>query len=585
MNKTAAAQQSQSTTDHLSQAKGHGTLQRKCGCGSHTPAGGECSACTAKKKIGLQRKLKIGASNDPLEREADRVADQVMAMPLNSNINTSPPHIQRFSGQASDGLTTAPASVDRVLASSGRSLEPVLRQDMESRFGYDFSQVRVHTGGAAEQSARDVNAQAYTVGDKVVFGEGRFAPGSHEGRRLIAHELTHVLQQSGEATYLMQPDSFQSKIPTTFPNSSFVQRTVFGQSVKFDSLPGSPPRASLLAPYRESAIAEALYGDPTIPVTFVTDLTIEIDYDRLLPQWRPYFDEPVVENETAERNSWPFPGFSASERRQYIDEKTTAVAVNLVAGRVFLTVDGLEQFVEVPLRWFSRNDLDIVPLVPIRNSRTEAIADESQYEFLREQSGLTPVMFYSDSNGLIWPTIVNPQTAPRIMSVYPRALEAARRDVIATRDAFAHLLLWYVGARFPVRTRTSGTTVAGSEAAAAEGAAVAETVFSAARVTDELIVATQSIAGNGQKMLAAARQLSAMGNLTAVQKAEVILTFFRHIGFGVQYTRGAAYVDEGAHLLMTSEDGLFAFQFIKSTGAIKYGRLSRETFQFVWRDL
>ena len=68
---------------------------------------------------------------------------------------------------------------------------------MEQRFGHDFSRVRVHSGAAAEQSARDVNANAYTVGHNIVFGAGRFAPGTHEGRRLIAHELTHVVQQSG----------------------------------------------------------------------------------------------------------------------------------------------------------------------------------------------------------------------------------------------------------------------------------------------------------------------------------------------------------------------------------------------------
>jgi hypothetical protein len=68
---------------------------------------------------------------------------------------------------------------------------------MGQRFGHDFSRVRVHTDAAAERSARDVNANAYTVGHNIVFGARQFAPGTHEGRRLIAHELTHVVQQSG----------------------------------------------------------------------------------------------------------------------------------------------------------------------------------------------------------------------------------------------------------------------------------------------------------------------------------------------------------------------------------------------------
>lgn len=173
-----------------------GILQRKCSsCGNHTVVGEECAEC-AKKKSMLQRKLMIGASNDPLEQEVDRVADQVMSMPLTSKINPTSPHIQRFSGQAAyESSETAPPSVDRVISSPGIPLEPSLRLDMEGRFGRDFSQVRVHTGSAAEQSARDVNAHAYTMGNNVVFGTQQYMPNSNDGRRLIAHELVHVVQQ------------------------------------------------------------------------------------------------------------------------------------------------------------------------------------------------------------------------------------------------------------------------------------------------------------------------------------------------------------------------------------------------------
>jgi hypothetical protein len=172
-----------------------GILQRKCACGNHTVAGGECVEC-AKNKSGLQRKLAIGASNDPLEQEADRIADQVLSTPIRPHISKQQPQIRRYSQQATGDAGTAPASVDRVLASSGRPLEPVLRHDMEQRFGHDFSRVRVHSGAVAEQSARDVNANAYTVGHSIVFGTDQFAPAMHEGRRLIAHELAHVVQQS-----------------------------------------------------------------------------------------------------------------------------------------------------------------------------------------------------------------------------------------------------------------------------------------------------------------------------------------------------------------------------------------------------
>lgn len=171
-----------------------GTLQRVCACGNHAMAGGACTAC-ARKKTMLQRKLTIGAGNDPLEREADRIAGQVMARSA-AAVSTDSFRIQRASQQAGS-MAIVPASVDRVLAGPGKPFDATLQQDMEQRFGHDFSKVRVHTGAAAAQSAQEVNAHAYTVGHDIVFGAGQFVPGTSDGRRLIAHELTHVLQQSG----------------------------------------------------------------------------------------------------------------------------------------------------------------------------------------------------------------------------------------------------------------------------------------------------------------------------------------------------------------------------------------------------
>ena len=185
-----------------------GLLQRKCACGNHTIAGGECAEC-AKKKSKLQRKLTIGASNDPLEREADRVADQVFATPTRSAVSAAPPRIQRLSGQPAGQVDATPASVDRALASPGRPLELALRRDMEQRFGHDFSRVRVHADREAADGARAVRARAYTIGHDIVFGSGEYAPATVEGKRLLAHELTHVVQQTGgraaPATVQRQP--------------------------------------------------------------------------------------------------------------------------------------------------------------------------------------------------------------------------------------------------------------------------------------------------------------------------------------------------------------------------------------------
>lgn len=216
-----------------------GLLQRKCNsCGQHTIAGGECTNC--QPKSGLQRKLTIGASNDPLELEADRVADQVMAASPNSVVNSAPPRIQRFTEQtAGQADMVAPASVDDVLSSPGSPLEAGLQQDMGQRFGHDFSRVRVHTGDEAARSAQELDANAYTVGHNIVFGAGLFTPGTHNGRRLLAHELTHVVQQSSSDGIRVEQDSPKRETIT-------VQR----DSTNREKL--SQPRHGSTLPYREA---------------------------------------------------------------------------------------------------------------------------------------------------------------------------------------------------------------------------------------------------------------------------------------------------------------------------------------------
>jgi hypothetical protein len=103
--------------------------------------------------------------------------------------------LRRFA-EGAGGADAVPPVVHEVLRGPAQSLESGARRDFEHRFGRDFSGVRVHTGARAAESARAVKAQAYTVGNDMVFGAGRYAPQSTEGRRLLAHELTHVAQNS-----------------------------------------------------------------------------------------------------------------------------------------------------------------------------------------------------------------------------------------------------------------------------------------------------------------------------------------------------------------------------------------------------
>jgi len=92
-----------------------------------------------------------------------------------------------------------PALVHNVLRSPGQPLDPDTRAYMEPRFGHDFGNVRVHADARANESSTALAANAYTAGRNIVFGAGRYVPGSPDGRRLIAHELTHVVQQAGAA--------------------------------------------------------------------------------------------------------------------------------------------------------------------------------------------------------------------------------------------------------------------------------------------------------------------------------------------------------------------------------------------------
>jgi hypothetical protein len=161
-----------------------------------------------------QYKLTIGAANDPLEQEADHVADQVMRMsdPDLAVTGSMPQVIRRCAAcedeekamlhRKADGsndaeFEDASESVGNVLSSPGTPLDASAREYLEPRFGLDFSHIRVHTDERASESSRSVGALAYATGQHIVFAAGRYDPRSTPGRRLIAHELTHTIQQGG----------------------------------------------------------------------------------------------------------------------------------------------------------------------------------------------------------------------------------------------------------------------------------------------------------------------------------------------------------------------------------------------------
>jgi hypothetical protein len=180
---------------------------------------------------GTQLKLAVNTPGDEYEQEADRVSEQVMRMseaganvrgaPAPSIVfggvaglqrkcacggtcddckkkHPEPEHAQvrlKAAGPASTGGIEAPPIVHEVLRTPGQPLDVATRAFMEPRFGWDFSKVRVHTDGKAGTSTRSIQALAYTSGHDIVFNNGQYSPHTERGKRLLAHELAHVVQQ------------------------------------------------------------------------------------------------------------------------------------------------------------------------------------------------------------------------------------------------------------------------------------------------------------------------------------------------------------------------------------------------------
>lgn len=174
-----------------------------------------------------QKKLSVGSANDTYEAEADAMADKVMRMQdtLQQNISHKGALVQRKCAHCEEeeklrrkplaesislliqksqtknsGELQVPNHIENQINSSrgsGNSMDNSTKNFMESRFDTDFSEVRIHTGSQAVQMSRELNAQAFTVGNDVYFNEGKYNPNSDSGKHLLAHELTHTIQQMG----------------------------------------------------------------------------------------------------------------------------------------------------------------------------------------------------------------------------------------------------------------------------------------------------------------------------------------------------------------------------------------------------
>lgn len=193
----------------------------------------------------IQSNLTVNTPGDRYEQEADRLADHVMRMPE--------PELQRACGcggecpkcQAREPIDErqslgtsslgAPTNADvssaapivrEALRSPGQPLDLSTKAYFEPRFGHDFSKVRVHADKKAAESAETINARAYSVGHDIVFGTGQYRPEESGGKRLLAHELAHVCQQSAQSRPSIQRQAVTESATTAAQSDAEVERFI-----------------------------------------------------------------------------------------------------------------------------------------------------------------------------------------------------------------------------------------------------------------------------------------------------------------------------------------------------------------------
>lgn len=251
----------------------------------------------AKAGLFFQPKLTVNAPNDRYEQEADVMADRVMRMkdPATSDafftsavlpIQRKCKHCEEEENHVhrKESGTKAPqvnAGFENYVSSLGIRGKPLSAQErsfFEPRFNRDFSDVRVHTDSEAAHSAQGINALAYTSGNNIVFNSGQYQPGSDYGKRLLAHELTHVVQQEGAGRRVRQRDS-----PGTIQRQEDDRGVVTG-SASACGIPSECP-ATFCTPFPSTLIASAA-RDSMAPV-LLEGIAAKVS-PRVVFLWRQY---------------------------------------------------------------------------------------------------------------------------------------------------------------------------------------------------------------------------------------------------------------------------------------------------------
>ena len=308
---------------------------------------GECAECRRQRSLGAQAKLRVNAPGDRYEQEADHVADEVMRMSAGGGdeaIRHTPadgitPFFQRGMQAGDDAADVLPAVADRIesMRGGGRPLDASIRVFMEPRFGHSFAAVRVHADPAAADLAHSVGARAFTVGRDIFFADGEYRPGSSDAHLLLAHELTHTIQQQALTHHVIQRLTFAEFQQSNRATASAIIRT---HQAIMNSL---VPSFEMAYPLRDASYARAktAYADRTSEL--MADFT-----DQNFNRWhsaantilsaihrivgesvRPASSDPYLQAIAEQSTSHPFTRVGGTPQEEHLRRVWTSIGEDL----------------------------------------------------------------------------------------------------------------------------------------------------------------------------------------------------------------------------------------------------------------
>jgi hypothetical protein len=485
-------------------------------------------------QVRLQRKLAVGSVDDPLEREADAVADAVVRMPDSAlAVSAAPPQVSRKCAECEEekekkkklqmepavaslagAVGEAPAIVRDVLRSPGQPLEASARAFLEPRFGYDFSDVRVHDDARTGSSARALGAHAYAAGSHIAFAPGQYRPRSIEGRELIAHELAHTIQQTAGAPIVRrQPDpaqaSEQSDLDKALGASDWAKAAEIlnGYNMAAMGKVLEKLHRGVVASIYAGAIENRKVGPDSAVAKATRAVYLDINYENELKRndwsaaakylngfnrddilkrlqkldvakWQAIHDGAVSNPEVGDKSqvaevarmlitqqknarapegdvlgvadAVPHQGDPQTDPN-YIEMTTKGIGIPIWGGPLYLKQTDTPGWADCVV--VLRSDVFFVDSLAKQKVEIQTVfkTREAALNAVKQFAVEGAYAFYQGPQGRIVPTIISATTAPGITQTAQIAIKGEGEDAKAAERLSLNLLMWYIGARYPAK--------------------------------------------------------------------------------------------------------------------------------------